>query len=162
VAAADYGSRIAISVLDRLLDLEPADLRDTPLGRTAALSVLKRAVQRDLEWLLNTRNSLADLPAEFVEAGQSVLTYGLTDFGALNPVNPRDQDRVRQYVERTIREFEPRLRSVNLTVLPGPAGERALRLRLDAHLAVEPAPEPVGFDIVLPLPGTAYEVKDAT
>jgi type VI secretion system protein ImpF len=118
-------------------------------------------VQRDLEWLLNTRNPLADLPAEFVEAGQSVLTYGIPDFGAMSPSSPSDRERIRQYIERTIRQFEPRLRSVNLGVLPGPPGDRALRLHLDARLVVDPAPEPVGFDIVLPLPGEAYEVRDA-
>ena len=161
MAAADYGSRITNSVLDRLLGSEAAGPEHGSIGRAAELSALKRSVQRDLEWLLNTRNPLADLPPEFVEAGQSVLTYGIADFGTMNPSSPSDRERIRQYVERTIRQFEPRLRSVNLGVRPGPLGDRALRLHLDAHLVVDPAPEPIGFDIVLPVPGTAYEVRDA-
>jgi len=161
VASAGYGFRVALSVLDRLLEPEASAHREVSIDRASALLALRRCVQRDLEWLLNTRNPLADLPAEFVEAGQSVLTYGIADFGALNPANPGDQERIRQHLERTIQQFEPRLRSVNLGILPAPPGDRTLRLHLAAHLVVEPAPESIGFDIVLPAPGTAYEIRDA-
>ena len=47
----DSGARVKLSVLDRLLDDAPEMERDRPLSATDALTVLRRAVRRDLEAL---------------------------------------------------------------------------------------------------------------
>ena len=46
---------ITISVLDRLIDLEPDSRMENPLSRSQSVRLLKSAVRRDLEWLLNSR-----------------------------------------------------------------------------------------------------------
>jgi len=48
------------SVLDRLLDDDPASAREAPKARTQVLRELKQSVRRDLEWLLNSRCDAAD------------------------------------------------------------------------------------------------------
>ncbi len=161
VSSSDFEFAVTQSVFDRLLDLEPGSVRDSPSSRVEGVERLKRSVCRDLEQLLNTRNPFADLHPEFVEAGQSVLTYGLADFSQFNFVNPVDQDRVRQIIERSIRLFEPRLTAVVVTILPMVSTDRALRLHLEARLLLDPEPVPVSFDILMPQQNASrYEVKE--
>jgi len=155
----EQGLRPVASLVDRLLDGESvADGR--PVGRGDPLASVARAVERDLEHLLNTRNQWFDLPSEFVEAGQSVLTYGLADFTSANPRNVNDQQCVRQIVERAVRLFEPRLSGVTITVFPDSPG--TLRLRLDARILVDPVPQPIRFDIVMPLQALRCRVEEAS
>lgn len=158
----DYDIRVIPSLLERLLDADPRSSRDVVPSRAESVRELKRAVRRDLEHLLNSRNSFPDLPAAFAEAAQSVLTHGLPDFSALNPARPADQSGLRQLIEATIRTFEPRLSSVTASLVPSPTSERALRLRIDARLLIDPNPEPVSFDVVMPVHTTACEVKEAS
>lgn len=156
----DYEVRVTPSLLDRLLDTDPKTSRDVVPSRAETVRDLKRAVQRDLEILLNSRNPYGDLPTAFVEAGQSVLTYGLPDFSALNVASPADQNRLRQMIENTIRLFEPRLVGVAAMLQPAGETERSLRLRLEARLVMDPAPEAVSFDIVMPMTTLKYEVSE--
>jgi type VI secretion system protein ImpF len=90
------------------------------------------------------------------------VAYGLPDFSALNVANINDQHRLRQLIEGAIRTFEPRLAGVATTLLPASQTERALRLRVDARLLMEPAPEAVSFDVIMPLQTLKYEVKDVS
>ena len=147
----DHDVRVTPSLLDRLLGTEPQKVEEA-----------KASVRRDLESLLNSRNSFPDLPAAFEEAGQSVLTHGLPDFNGLNPSHPTDQDRLRQLIEAVIRTFEPRLSGVTVMLMPSAGTERSLRLRLDARLLIDPAPEPVRFDLVMPVQTMKCEVKEAS
>ena len=158
----DYDVRVTPSVLDRLLDSDYKNSRDSAVSRSESVRELRQAVQRDLESLLNSRNSYSDLPVAFAEAGQSVITYGLPDFSALNVANPNDQQRLRQLIESTIRTFEPRLIGVNTTLMPASPTDRSMRLRIDARLVMDPSPEAVSFDVIMPLQTLKYEVKDAS
>jgi type VI secretion system protein ImpF len=158
--AGDHEIRAVPSVLDRLIDLEPKTQRDTPTTRTDSIRDLRRAVRRDLENLLNSRNTFTDLSPDFVEAGQSVLTYGLPDITAFAISGERDQNRLRQVIEVIIRTFEPRLKNINVTLTPPSSTDRSLRLHLDARLVVDPSPEPISLDIVMPVHTGKYEVKE--
>ena len=64
----ENATRITTSILDRLL-VEPLTAR-----HGVDLSVLKRSVMRDLNWLLNTRRLADRLPAELEAANWSLLT----------------------------------------------------------------------------------------
>ena len=57
---------------------------------------------------------------------------------------------LRREVEETIRRFEPRFISLKVQLLDSTDPlTGTLRLRIDALLDADPAPEPVGFDTVL-------------
>src|SRR5258706_16140666 len=108
MAKSEYDVRVVPSVLDRLIDDDPKTLRDSIPSRSDTVREFRRAVQRDLENLLNTRNPHFDLPPEFAEVGQSAVAYGLSDFSALNVGNASDQQRLRHFVENALHSFEPR------------------------------------------------------
>jgi type VI secretion system protein ImpF len=140
--------RTVSSFLDRLIE-EP----DTNVAeRSSSLRGLKRAVARDLEALFNTRReALDEVPTDFQHASQSLLTYGLPDFSALDFGNQTDRNHVRRSLEQAITTFEPRLDRVHVAVEPPRPFDRGLRFHIEAVLRVEPTPEPVVFDALLQL-----------
>src|SRR6476620_2859291 len=158
--AADYEIHIVPSVLDLLIDLEPKSSRDAADTRADTVRALRLAVGRDLDNLLNSRNTFADLSSDFVEGRQSVLTYGLPEFTAMNLSFPVSQQRLRQAIETTIRTFEPRMTGVVATITPPTNTDRSLRIHVDARLLMDPSPEAIAFDIVMPISSGKYEVKE--
>lgn len=65
--------RLRLPLLDRLLDTE------TELSRDAAVEVLRAAVRRDMEALLNARRRRLPLPPGLTELVVSPLGYGVPD-----------------------------------------------------------------------------------
>ncbi|HLE61860.1 MAG TPA: GPW/gp25 family protein, partial [Pyrinomonadaceae bacterium] len=61
--------------------------------------------------------------------------------------------------EEAVRRFEQRLDNVVVSVEPVKSTERILRFRIDAHLRIDPAPEPITFDTVLQLGNGEYTVR---
>ena len=148
------------SVLDRLLDDEPGTLREPIPNRFQNLRELKKAVTRDLEDLLNTRQEmLEELPSEFAEVSRSLVSYGLPDFTSFSLLSKHDRNRIRRAVEQAIAHFEPRLARVNVTLEPPRDNDRAVRFHIEALLRLEPAPELVTFDAVLQLTTQKYVVQ---
>ena len=149
------------SVLDRLLDDEPANTRDSPRSRYHDLRQLKQAVARDLEALLNTRReTLEDLPADLPHAARSILAYGIPDFTAFGLASPDDRADIRRRLEAAIETYETRLTHVKVLLEEDELGTRALRFRVDAMLEVDPAREPVRFDAMLQMSTHQYMVRE--
>jgi type VI secretion system protein ImpF len=146
----DSGARVKLSVLDRLLDDAPEMERDRPLSATDALAVLRRAVRRDLEALLNARRRFASIPPAYAELANSSFSFGLPDFtsGAMNEIASREL--LRREIERCIRQFEPRLVHIAVTLVP-PKDEldTTLQFHIEGLLHADPAPEPISFDTVV-------------
>ncbi len=146
----DSGARVKLSVLDRLLDDAPEMERDQPLSATAALTVLRRAVRRDLEALLNGRRRLASVPDAFPELANSSFTYGLPDFTAGAMQEDGARETLRREIERSIRRFEPRLVRVAVSLVPPKEDtSTTLHFRIDALLHADPAPEPISFETLV-------------
>jgi len=146
----DSGARVKLSVLDRLLDDQPELERDRPLSATEALTVLRRAVRRDLEALLNARRRFAGIPKAFGELNNSSLAFGLPDYtaGAMN--EPEARETLRREIERSIRLFEPRLIQVSVFLVPRENElDATLQLRIEALLHADPAPEQISFDTIV-------------
>lgn len=151
--------RVTLSVLDRLLDDEPQISSEAVPSRSKSLEKLRYAVRRDLEWLLNTRQVVGGVPVDLTETSRSLAAYGLPDFTSFNSKSPADRSQLRQALEEVITNFEPRLASVVVKLLPERATQHALHFRIEAWLRVEPAPEPVMFDTTLRLGSGEYVVK---
>ncbi|MBS0964511.1 type VI secretion system baseplate subunit TssE [Acetobacter okinawensis] len=144
----DAGARVKLSVLDRLIDTSPDNERDRPMSATEALSVLRTAVRRDLEALLNGHRRFRSIPQRYAALRASNLGFGLPDFAA-SARNAQDaREELRREIETTIRTFEPRL--IQVSVLVQPSDEHGalvtLRFRIEALLHADPAPEPISFD----------------
>jgi type VI secretion system protein ImpF len=158
VARPEADQKLVPSILDRLIDERPRDPQ-VPAEAPRSLAQTKDSVKRDLEWLLNSRQVLADLPVDLRQLDRSLLTYGLPDFTSSSLSNVADQDLLRRSVEEAIRRFEPRLSRVAITLEPPRTLERTLRFRIDALLHVEPEPEPISFDSVLQLSTKTFVVS---
>jgi type VI secretion system protein ImpF len=146
------------SLLDRLVDPES----EGTAGRYGySVEQMVRAVQRDLEDLLNTRQVPHDVPRELREARRSVLFYGLPDVSAMKAATYQQREDVGRVIETMVSLFEPRLQKVRATMLDQDDGvETRVRFRIDARLRVDPAPE-VAFDTILELTTGHYSVKSA-
>lgn len=155
----DNEIRITPSVLDRLIDDRPGETREAPATRQTNLRLLKQAVKRDLEWLLNTRATPESVPEVLTEVKRSLVLYGLPDLTTASVKSPDDRMRLRDAVAETVRVFEPRLEGVEVSLEGEVETERAIRFRIDARLKVDPAPEPVTFDTTLQLASGEFQVK---
>jgi type VI secretion system protein ImpF len=155
----DGESRVRLSVLDRLMDSPPGSEGD---WRNAgdAFMLLRRAVRRDLEALLNARRRFDPVPPRFTALANSCFTFGLPDFtaGAMNDAASREA--LRKEIERSIRQFEPRLAQVVVTLVANPDDfDQTLRFHIEAILHADPAPEPVNFDTLVNPATTDVEIK---
>ena len=138
------------SLLDRLLDDDPALTREVSKSRTQLLCDLKQSVRRDLENLLNTRRCCAVWPAHLEELERSLVSYGIPDITSTGLGTAAARDDFRRAVEDVIRQFEPRFTSVAVEMVENAEPvDRTLRFRIRALLRAEPAPEPVVFDSML-------------
>ncbi len=149
------------SVLDRLLNDDPTNPHDAPKSRHQILSEMKTSVRRDLENLLNTRYRCVNWPPNLEQLEMSLINYGLPDFSSAQLGSKQDRENLRQIVERVIRYFEPRFKTVSVSFLSEDLGDRTLRLRIDAMLFAEPAPEPVVFDSQLETMSRTFTVETA-
>ena len=160
MARTDNHIRITPSVLDRLIDYDPRESRESPKSRSTSLLELKASVRRDLEWLLNTRTFLDPEDFGSTEIKDSVAVYGLPDITGLSAQNRDEQMRVLRSVEHAIRVFEPRFLNLKVTMEPPTETERSIQFRIEAQLDVDPAPEPIVFDTVLKLGSCDFEIKE--
>jgi type VI secretion system protein ImpF len=143
---------ITISALDRLIDLEPDNHMENPLSRSQSVRLLKGAVRRDLEWLLNSRRIASPPDEGLKELNKSTYVYGLPDLSALTMASTADKNRLVRQILSAINLFEPRLMNVRLVMVETPdASKKDVRLRIEAMLRMDPVPEPVSFDTVIEL-----------
>ena len=151
------------SLIDRLTDVEPKSNVEGRVGYLESVRQFKAGLQRDLEWLLNTRRIPIPAPEELEEVQESVYHYGLPDLTSISRDSPEARDRLRRRVEDAIATFEPRLANVNIIMLEmeGEQHRRELRFHVEGTLLMDPTPEQVVFDTVLHFASGEYEVEGA-
>jgi type VI secretion system protein ImpF len=154
VARANTEALVTQSVLDRLMEVE-----DWPATRAQSLRYFREALKRDVEWLLNTRRPPIENIAKFERARATIVNYGLSDITALGLSSASDQKRLRKALEECLREFEPRLTDVVVTLQESQSADRRLRFHVQGLMRINPAPEEISFDTVLELSSGEYTVK---
>ncbi len=140
---------VRLSVLDRLVDEAPREAADAPGTWESSLAELRLRLMRDVEWILNTRRTIADVPAGCPELLRSVYAFGLPDISSM-----AESEEVRAELGRTVAEclelFEPRLMGVRVvpkaTTL---AAGRGIHFTIEGLLRLDPSPERVVFDTVV-------------
>jgi len=142
------------SVLDRLMTVE-----DWPTTRTQSVRYFKDALRRDLEWLLNTRQPPMPEINGYPAAKASVINFGLPDITSLGLLSASDHRSLRIAIEQCLRNFEPRLTDVHVTLQETDTGDRRLRFHIEGNMKLDPAPEEISFDTVLELSSGEYKVK---
>ena len=150
------------SVLDRLLDDDPASTQEVRKSRTQVLRELKQSVRRDLENLLNTRRCWTGWPDHLEELGKSLVNYGVPDISGADLASDELREEFCRTLESVIRHFEPRFARVSIEIQENSEMlDRTLRLRIDGLLHATPAPEPVVFDSAVETATGNVEVRSA-
>ncbi len=148
MARADPLQGLMPSLLDRLIDPE-AD--GTSWQHGYSVQQMVAAVFRDLEELLNTRQTAVGIPPDFAEVRDSIIAYGMPDLTTVAAVTPAQRAAIGSVLEGLIQRFEPRLRDIRAVLLdPGQEVKRTVKFRIEARMRVDPAPE-VAFDTILEL-----------
>lgn len=138
------------SILDRLIDDEPHIQIEQDKNRNQYLRELRNSVKRDLENLLNTRFRMQSPPDDLKEVEFSILNYGLPDLATINIADIEKKKGFTKNLEKTLRIFEPRFKSVKVIHLDNKdTTDRTLKFRIDATLHADPAPEVIIFDSIL-------------
>ena len=136
--------RIKPSLLDRLSDDEPGELRDPPHKRFATTKQLRESVVRDLGWLLNCVRlaTVQELEAH-PYAAKSVLNFGLPDMAG-RTTSGIDIPALEQQLRQAVLDFEPRLlpSSVEVSVIQAPeaSAHNNMQLVIEAKLFAHPVP----------------------
>ena len=106
----DPNQALMPTVLDRLID---PDSGGTAWRRGYGVEQMVQVVQRDLEDLLNTRQSCADLPEAFQEVASSIIAFGLPDLTSINAITPNEYRQKRgmdplenEWADLTYADFE--------------------------------------------------------
>lgn len=150
------------SILDRLLDNEPHLNIEAEPKRHQQLKGIRTSVRRDLENLLNTRYRMISPPSNFNALESSLLNYGLPDLATINMGDSDSQTEFIRLLEKTIRDFEPRFKSVRVTFVKNiDSVDKTLRFRVTATLYADPAPEVVVFDSILEPVSRTVSVEDS-
>jgi len=136
--------RLLAPVLDRLLE----NSRNTDLQRPhQVLRQLREGVRRDLEYLFNTRYRVISAPSQHRHLARSNINFGLPDLSTINLSSSDGRKRFSRDIERTILEFEPRIRTVKVTTQDKvDVEDPSIRFRVEAVLHVNPASEVIVFD----------------
>jgi type VI secretion system protein ImpF len=156
MARPDSEMGLTPSMLDRLIDPESGG---TAWRRGYGVEEMIQSVLRDLENLLNTRQTDVGLAAELPDVHSSILGYGLPDLTSLNAITPQQRGQIGRVIEECVGLFEPRLKDVR-AILLDPTGkqERNLHFRIEARLCLDPAPDVV-FETILEMSTGRYSVQ---
>jgi type VI secretion system protein ImpF len=131
-----------------------------PAPPSLSLRELRASVARDIETLLNSRRELLfAISPHLEEVRKSILMFGLPDFTSYSLLNPQDRKTLRQEVEEALATFEPRLKSIRVTLEAREKYDMTLRFRIDALLRTDPAPEPIMLDASLSVVNSQYTVR---
>jgi type VI secretion system protein ImpF len=154
-------SAVTLSVLDRLSDNDPRSPSvEAPLTRAESVRILRSAVRRDLEWLLNSRRCPDDPGSAMPETENSVFNYGLPDFSTYAIASAKDQVKLVRVLQAAVKVFEPRLANVRIVALEiSPKGLRTMKIRIEGLLLMDPAPEHISFDTTLQLTTGDFSIK---
>jgi type VI secretion system protein ImpF len=135
--------RLQPCLLDRLTDDEPGSAVEGRDRRVMSMRQYRRAVLRDLVWLLNTPcKSRTGEFADFPEVDASVLNFGMPDLSGRTS-NSIPVEALERMVLTTIQRFEPRIASAGLSVrvVTEETHGTAISIEIEGELWAYPLPE---------------------
>src|SRR5208282_4273288 len=156
--------RLQPSLLDRLTDDAPERRRETLDQQTLSMQQLRRAVLRDLAWLLNTTNLVAteDLAGAPL-AAKSTINFGIPSFAGLIGTSHKLSS-LETGIADAIRAFEPRIRPDSLKVHLRPSKDdeptAAITFEIQGELWAQPVPQQLFLETMIELETRMAVVTD--
>jgi type VI secretion system protein ImpF len=145
------GLQLRLSVLDRLLADQASKGDGSAFSGSsprATPEIALRGMERDLEMLLSTRQCHVEWPHYLDALPTSNWNYGTVDYAGENLAPRHIQEEFRKSIEATIRNFEPRLSRVAVTLSDvSNSPDHGLQFRIEGVMVVNS--EPVTFDTTL-------------
>jgi type VI secretion system protein ImpF len=157
--------RLQPSLLDRLTDDAPEHKRESLEQQTLSMQQLRRAVLRDLAWLLNATNlavteDLDNAPL----AAATTINYGIPSFAGLIGT-ARKLNTLETGIANAIRAFEPRIRpdSLKVKLRPPKDGDpaAAITFEIQGELWAQPVPQQLFLETTIELETRMAVVTDA-
>src|SRR3954465_12622610 len=94
------------SLIDRLTDTDGQLAADPRITYNESLRRFKQTVQRDLEWLLNTRRNPEPATDEFKELEHSLYNFGIPDITSMGRDDEGARQRLLRQIEEALVDFE--------------------------------------------------------
>jgi type VI secretion system protein ImpF len=156
--------RLQPSLLDRLTDNAPEAHRETFEQQTLTFPQLRKAVLRDLAWLLNTTNlATTDDMTSTPLALKSTVNFGVPGLAGVIGTGRRLRS-IESAIAEALRAFEPRIRPETLVVRLREArvdhGIPTITFEIEGELWAQPAPEQVFLETVIELETRLTVVTD--
>ncbi len=163
MARTEIENIVVPSLFDRLTDLQPKVGIDPQTSRDESERDFKRAVERDVESLLNARRTMLPAPEECPELHRSVYEFGLLDTTGIPVGTKTGRERLLASLRDTIERFEPRMVDTRVRLVDADQ-VRAPQMRfvVEAVLVMGNEREQVVFDTVLEVARGEYEVRMAS
>jgi type VI secretion system protein ImpF len=162
VARTEIERTVQPSLIDRLTDREPGLRDDAQTTREESARQFRLSVERDVEWLLNTRRTMQPAPAGCPELHRSAHEYGLPDTTGIPVATKGGRERLLAALRDTLARFEPRLANPRVRLVEAAqVNAPQMRFVVEATLVMDPSPEQVVFDTVLEISRGEYAVIGA-
>lgn len=143
MADATVAERLQPSLLDRLTDENPLELKERREDRVIDLRQLREIIQRDLAWLLNTSNAASSIDeSRYPYAKKSVLNYGVREVSGEFSTTQR-AELIRKAIDRAIARFEPRIKEGSCDVQLRPDNAKSstvITFDIRADMWAQPVP----------------------
>jgi len=152
-------AKAEVLVTQGLIDRLTVSEEPWPETRNASITMYRKSLKRDVEWLLNTRQPLMPELDSFPATAASVLNFGLPDIQSFDGSRGKEYNGLLAAIEKCIRVFEPRILQPRVYLERADSLSRSLRFRIEGRLHYEDMDEEVKFDTVLELISGEYEVK---
>lgn len=109
MAEKTLAERLQPSLLDRLTDDEPGNLKEPRDARVIDVVRLREIIQRDLSMLLNTtdKTDMID-PRDYPHAARSVLNFGIRETSGAYSTMERAKV-IQKSIAKSVEVFEPRI-----------------------------------------------------
>jgi len=136
--------RLQPSLLDRLMDDEPAITQESRSQRVLSIKQLREGVIRDLVWLLNTGNleEVQDI-SKYNQISNSVINFGTSSLTGSTKSN-LNVNRVEAIIRQAIIDFEPRINAetvkVHVIVDKEKMSDNAVQFEIEGELWAHPIP----------------------
>jgi type VI secretion system protein ImpF len=157
--------RLQPSLLDRLTDFEPSQVKESTSQQSMSQKQFKEAVIRDLGWLLNSvaLDVCEDLE-KYPEVQRSVLNFGLPDMSGHTSSNVIIRT-MENTIKAVIQQFEPRIVNNSLKVKinsnPDEMSHNSLVIEIAGAVFGQPSPFQVVLKSELNLECGEFQVKES-
>jgi len=145
MAEHSINERLQPSLLDRLTDDAPDDLKETRDARVIDIRRLREIIQRDLSWLLNTNNSEGIIDPEiYPNIATSTLNFGVHEVAGEFSTAKR-AEAIRKSMHKAIERYEPRIKKGSMQVTLAPTEKKGgtgtmINYDIRADMWAEPLP----------------------